>query len=353
MKQENNNAGTRKELDERIKNGDIAGIFFLYGDEEYMVDFYLNKLKSACGSEKSDNIFGGDFDVARFTDADFSPDALYTAMLACPVGSKHKFIEVRDANLSKSAGDKKSWSNIFNLESDCCVVFTKKGSDLKGDSTLTKSGGVFAVEFALNDTDSLAKWLKKIFSASKIEISAQNITYMLSFGARDMYGLKNEADKLINYKLYRAEPEISKTDIDLIVCKTNELQAFELANAILDGKFEKAVLILKKLEFLREEPVTVVSQIGRVFCDLKVLAEVKDSCYSDPKLIAKQIKMHEYRIKLYLAALAKTNRTNAGFIVKAIELAAECDIVLKSLYADGYIIIYNLIYNLWTLRTSI
>lgn len=363
-KQENNAAGnalgTRKELDEKIKNGDIAGIFFLYGDEEYMVDFYVNKLKAACGADKSDDAFGGNFDEARFTDADFSPDSLYSAMLAYPMGTKHKFIEVRDVNLSKSAGDKKIWSNIFNLESDCCVVFTKKGSDLKGESALgalKTSANLFTVEFALNDLESLAKWLKKIFSASKIEISPQNINYMLSFGARDMYGLKNEADKLINYKLYQntdgAEREVSKAEIDLIVCKTNELQAFELANAVLDGKFDKAVLILKKLEFLREEPVTIVSQIGRVFCDLKVLAEIKDAYYSDPKLIAKQIRMHEYKIKLYLAALGRNKRGNENFLVNAVELAAQCDIVLKSLYADGYIILYNLIYNLWAMRTSV
>jgi len=200
-------------------------------------------------------------------------------------------------------------------------------------------------EFKENPPASLIKWIKKIAASDKIEISDDNANFILSRTEPKMYPLKNELDKLINYAKCENRNTITKEDIELLISKKIEIEAFELTNAILDKKYGKAIESLNKLKNLKEEPVNVLGQIARYFYDLLLINMAVTSGSTDSFAVSKKTGVHEYKVKLTVNALRRY-KNPAEFINKSLELCRQCDVRLKSTQLPDYGLIENLLFNI-------
>ena len=345
-----------KILDEKIKSGKTGGIYCLFGEEEYMVDYYLNKLAG-------DPAAGGDggFDRAVFDPDNFDADLFADIIGSYPIVSDRKVAVIKNADGIKfKSGEKEK---LVRILSDCkenigdwaCVVFKMKDlsespPDKAEKSAGKKSGpGLTAFlkenaelfEFKPNPPASLIKWIKKIAASEQTEISEENAGYILERSEPRMYPLKSELDKLINYAKAEGRSQISKEDIELLVQKKLEMEAFELTNAILDKKYGKALESLEKLKNLREEPAVVMGQIAKYFCDLSAVHMAASSAF-DYLSISKKTGIHEYRVKLSLASLKKYGDP-ARFIDRSLELCRQCDKKIKSTSLDSFGLIESLL----------
>ena len=136
--------------------------------------------------------------------------------------------------------------------------------------------------------------------------------------------------------------EITKGDVELLLPKKIEMEAFELTNAILDKKYGKALGSLKKLKDQKEEPVAVAGQIAKYFMDLLAVHMAASSGDFDYFSISKKTGIHEYKVKLTLGSLKRYGNP-AGFIDKALDLCRDCDKKLKSTALDDFGLIENLL----------
>ncbi|MCL2095706.1 MAG: DNA polymerase III subunit delta [Oscillospiraceae bacterium] len=347
-----------KLIEEKIKSGKIPGIYCLFGDEEYMVDYYIKKILDGC---KADS-----FDVGIFDPDNFSLDLFRDSITSYPVMSDYKIIIVKNiGDIKFKSGELESLLDILNrykqdIEEYCCLVFKAKdlneAQNKQGKQTTRgkKSGlsltkylkeNADLFEFKQNPPASLIKWLIKIAASENIVLSPENAGYILTKTENKMYNLKNELDKLIRYSLGNNRNIIEKKDIDLLIMQKTELEAFELTNAILEKKYAKAIESLEKLKDSREEPVVILGQISRHFCDLVPVNLALASGISDSYAINKRTGIHEYKIKLILNSLKKYG--NPGeFINKSLELCRDCDVKLKSTSLDNYSLLENLLFNI-------
>ena len=338
-----------KILDERIKSGNIGGIYCFFGDEEYMADYYTKRIMACAGDDCA--VFDPDnFDLGLFRDSILSYSLSFGG---------YKLAAVKNCgNIKFKSGEKEELIKLLsydNIKEFACVIFkykeledTQSKSAGKGGKSLAeflkKNAELF--EFKINTPASLVKWIKNICKSENVEISDECAGYILSRGERQMYPLRNDIDKLIRYVQAERRGTVSRADIDELLPKKTELEAFELTNAILEGNYGNAFESLEKLRYFKEEPVVVLGQISRYFCDL-LLIELAGG--SDNALISRRTGMHEYKIRLSVNALRKYKEPGK-FIKAAINLCRDCDIKLKSTQLPGYNLLENLIFNIAQLK---
>ena len=349
-----------KILDEKIKSGKIGGLYCLFGDEEYMADYYIKRILDA---SKSD----GEFDCTVF-DADNFDINLFRDMLASyPVLSEYKIAVVKNAgDIKFKSGEKDELVGILSdyadvLKDYACVIFKYKvfaeteKPEKSEKSEKSKKNGKSLVgflkenaelfEFKENSPSSMAKWIKKICASENIEISDDNAEYILGRTEMKMYPLKNELDKLICFAKSENRKTISRNDIDILIAKKIDMEAFELTNAVLDRKYDKAFESLEKFKYFKEEPVNILGQLSRYFSDLMPVNIAMSSGISDNIAISKKTGIHEYKVKLTMQALKKY-KNPSEFINKSLNLCRECDVKLKSTLLPDYDLLENLIFSI-------
>jgi DNA polymerase III delta subunit len=220
----------------------------------------------------------------------------------------------------------------------------KSGPGLTG--FLKENAALF--EFKLNPNAALIKWIKKIAMSEQIEISDENAGYILERSEAKMYVQKGELDKLVRYAKSKNQNAVKKEDIDLLILKKVELEAFELTNAIMEKKYGKAFESLEKLKNLKEEPVVILGQLARHFSDLFAVNTAAASGMFDNFALSKKTGIHEYKVRLVLGSLKKYSDP-AAFIDKSLALCADCDKNLKSTSLDDFGLLKNLLFNICNL----
>ena len=354
-----------KIIDEKISSGKIGGIYCLFGDEEYMIDYYIKKFL-----DEFMKTGDSEFDCAVFDADNFDIDLFRDIISSYPVMSDYKIAVVKNADSIKfKSGEKEELIKILldykdDIQEYACVIFKLKslieaaktsaasatpslqkraGDNLSLPGFLKENADLF--EFKENPPASLIKWIKKIAASENTEISDENAGYILNRTEPRMYSLKNELDKLIRFAQAENRSIISKEDIELLVSKKTEMEAFELTNAILDKKYGKAIESLDKLRNLKEDPVNILGQISRYFCDLLTVNMATSSGLTDNYSISKKTGIHEYKIKLTVNSLKRYSNPNE-FINKSLDLCRECDLKIKSTGLPDYGAIENLLFNI-------
>ena len=365
-----------KLLDEKIKAKNIGGLYCLFGDEEFMVDYYIKRIR-----ESTD----GECDCAVFDADNFDLNLLKDMIMSYNMGGGYKIAVIKNAgDIKFRSGEKDDLIDTLadyagDIRDYACIIFkfrnlaeTEKSEKEKLDksdksekseksestgrkTSGKKSGGKSLIaflkenaelyEFKENNITSLIKWLKKICASEKIEISDENAEYILNRTDKKMYPLKNEIDKLINLAQSDKRSVITKEDIDTLIIQKIDMEAFEMTNAVLEKKYDRAAESLEKFRHFKEEPVAVLGQLSRHFCDLTPINTAMSSGMTDNVTISKKTGIHEYKVKLTMQAL-KRYKNPSEFINKALNLCRECDVKLKSTQLPDYDLLENLIFNI-------
>ena len=342
-----------KLLDEKIKSGKIGGIYCFFGDEEYMIDHYIKRILESFG--------GGELDCAVFDADNFDIDLFRDIISSYPVITDQKIAVLKNAGEIKfKSGEKDELIKMMAEYKDdikiyCCIIFkmktlsepgnprtvTKKTQGLSLTAFLKENAELF--EFKENPPGSLIKWLKKIAASENVEVSDETAGYLLDFAEMRMYPLKNELDKLVRFALAEGRNTVTKGDVEALVTKKTEMEAFEFTNALMDKQYGKAVESLEKLKNMKEEPEKILGQLARHFGDLLAVYTALSPGTADTYTISKKTGIHEYKIRLTVNALKKY-KDPAEFIKKSLEFCRECDLKLKSSPLPEYGLIENLLF---------
>ena len=115
----------------------------------------------------------------------------------------------------------------------------------------------------------LAEWVGKHFAHNGVSASPAFCATMLAFCGHSMFALANEVDKLSFYALSGGKTEATEADMRKVCTPAVEYDAFAFANALMDSNRELALAILADYKFRRMDPIAVLGNILRVFCDME------------------------------------------------------------------------------------
>lgn len=331
-----------------IKTTPRPGYLF-FGEEDYLKSFAL---KTAADAICPDPVFAA-FNIMKLDALDFTPQKLLDALMPMPMMADRKLILVSGLNFAsmrphdlddlcevlETASDYDYNTLILNIPADGLDPgFLPK----RPSATLTKlSSYLTPVYFERNTPARLAAWVGRHFAHNGVTASPQLCATVVEYCGRNMYLLASEVDKLCYYVLANGRTEPTEADLRLVCTPASEYDAFAFANAMMEGRREDALSILADYKFRRTDPLFILGDVIRTFCDLEsVSAMSRDS--ATPAEISSALRIHEYRVGLYQKSLRNISPDR---LRRALDACYEADAALK-LSPQGYTALERLICSL-------
>ena len=272
-----------EELEKELKDGILASIYLLFGEETFLLETNLKRIKRLFGETvKGINYILIDEESIENIISDIETPAF---------GYEKKLIVARNTGLFKS-GTKKQKESLSKLK-DKLNDYLKENSDIIKESVVI----VFVEEEAgksslLNTIDKLGKVckfeyqkpvqiqkrLKAICNSYKVDIDIPTMQYFIECCGTNMQELINEIRKLIEY--VGEGNSIKKEDIDKLSIKKIESIIFELTDNLGKKNVSKALEVLHNLIYAKEPVqkilITLYNHFRRLYLTKIAVQEKKD-----------------------------------------------------------------------------
>ncbi|MDQ5983065.1 MAG: putative protein YqeN [Eubacteriales bacterium SKADARSKE-1] len=335
---------TENDLNTQINSKNFKNLYFLFGEEKYLVNYYTDQLVSSIlGNNKND------FNFQTFKSLEEIVD-LETAVEALPLMSSVKCIKMVDLNIETLSQEnlKKFKEIISSLPETTTLIISQINVEvnLKKSSKwlsllklLSKHGDVLELKKLSKNflCKQIVSWTKNL----SCEISQKNAEILIDYAGENLIDLKSEIEKLC---AFCNSQEITAENIEMLVIKKLEANIFELSKAIANKNVTKALNILNVLFYKREEPIAILAILSSAFIDM-YRVKVGKSAGEKP---AKLADYFDYKGKAFKLDIADRNSYNLSLksIRKCINALLETDFKLKSSRVDNKILMEELIVKL-------
>lgn len=246
---------TIEELEAELKNKQLQSLYLLYGEELFLLESSLKKIKSNFGQMvKGINYILIDENNLNELISDIETPAF---------GYEKKLIIVKNSGIFKKEGKRKNIElsnlkerlntyindNINIIKSSVVLVFVEDEA-VKQDlfSTIEKYGVV--VKFDFQKPIQIEKRIKTICNSYKVNISQDAIKYFIESCGVNMQELINEIRKLIEYA--GENGTITKENIDKLTIKKLESVIFELTDNLGKKQIKEAIDVMHNLIYSKE-----------------------------------------------------------------------------------------------------
>lgn len=247
---------TIENLEKELKNEELQSLYLLYGEELYLLETILKKIKSLFGEAvKGINYIHIDETNCQELIADIETPSF---------GYEKKLIIVKNAGLLKKEGKRKNAElvalrekvnayikeNIEIIKTSVVLVFVEEEVDTKQElyTTLDKLGVV--CKFDYQKPIQIEKRIQAICKAYQVKIEASTLHYFIECCGTNMQEVINEIRKLIEYA--GEGGEIKKEDVDQLTTKKLESVIFDLTDSLGKKDISKALQVLKNLIYTKE-----------------------------------------------------------------------------------------------------
>ena len=256
------------ELKEQIKSNSFSNVYFIWGEEGYLKEFYAKKLKDKIVDPAFEDFNFHQYEAKNSTMDDILQDAQMLPMM-----SDYTFILVHDYPLDKSNEDIEALKEFFKDIPQSCVLvfwFDSIEIDIKKSSKWKTIEGLFAkagssVNLEKRSESDIAKLLVNSAKKRSCTISPDNARYLISVSGNDIQTLFSELEKICAYCSGR---EITKQDIDKLAVKSLQARVYDLSKFILAGNGDKAFSVLNTLFAQKEEPIAILAVISSCYIDM-------------------------------------------------------------------------------------
>lgn len=330
-----------------IKKDNILPVYFLSGNEEYLMKEAVEALK--------DKYIDKSFEALNYIIIDGKEKSFDDILNACetlPFMSEKKLVVIKDiseimeSNLNEL--DKTLSSYVENLDTYLCLIIMDRSNNFKKTTklykTINKLGGV--VEFNSLKGRELNTWVENKFKKNNKKISASNISYFIGQSSysdynsiKTLYDLENELTKVVDYT---SNNEVSKEDIDLVLTKTLDTNIFNLLGSINKRDSEEALKIFNEMYIAGEPVQKILSMIIRQLRLTLGYKLYKEKGYTDGE-IGDKLGIKPFELK---KIGKESNNFTEVQLNRALNYILELDIKQKTSSHDEKLALEMLIVNL-------
>ncbi len=300
-------------------------IYFYYGEEDFNIDAEINKLKSSLDKNFIDMSYKT-YDNPKFPE-------LISILRTQPMMFGKMLIVINCLEyFSKTFEDKEIkeiTSALENNSENLDIVFVAQlprdeGKKLDSRKKLFKLLSKYnALEFQTiptYKTTEIEAWTKKQAQSKKLKMSQDALTAIVSQVGNNLRQIDNELEKLkiVSYPDYLVTGEMVREN-----CISNE-DLFALSDYLMVGEKDSALKEYRKLldkKFCLEITSALQKMLGQW-----IVMKAKSSQLSAYEL-AKELGMNEYRVKITLQKLKKSNLRD---LVKLKENITEAEYKIKA-----------------------
>ena len=247
-----------EELEKQVNANNIKGIYLLYGEETYLLDQMLKKIKKQFG----ETVKGINYiqiyreNIESLISEIETPSFGFSKKLiiAQNTGIFKRESKDRINGVSKEIKDKINEylkDNISLIEESVQLIFIEETVEKNSIfNTIEKVGTI--CNFEEQKPFQIIKRLKHICELYKVKIDENTLQYLIESCGTNMQDLINEIRKLIEYAGKNAT--IEKQDVDKLCIKKIESVIFDLTDNLSQKNIEKAMEVLYNL-IASKEPI--------------------------------------------------------------------------------------------------
>ena len=251
-------------LNQDMKTGQLNHIYLLYGEEAYLRKQYKNRLKEAIIGDDSMNYHyyeGKGVTIGEVIDQ----------AETMPFFSEKRLILMENTGLFKGGGEELS-EYLKSPAQTVYFLFVETEVDKRSKLYKTVSAKGCAVEFGIQDENTLKRWVLGMVKRENKKISEPALNFLLEMTGTDMENIQKEMEKLFCYCM--DQDAITERDIVQICTKRISSHIFDMINAIADRKQKKALELYYELLALKEPPMRILFLIARQFNQLLLLKDL-------------------------------------------------------------------------------
>ena len=246
---------TVENLEKDLKQGNLNSIYLLYGEETFLLESCLKKIKNNFGERKEG--------INEIKLDDTNVNSIISDMETPAFGYEKKIIIVRNSGLFKKEGKRKTGvntklienvaryinENIEIIKEAVVLVFVEKEIEKNELYKEVEKNGIVCEFQELKPIQLIAR-IKAICKAYKVNIDDNTAKYFIECAGTNMQDLINEIRKLIEYG--GENSEITKKEIDLLCIKQLDSVIFDLTDNIGKKNVTKALQVLNDLLYQKE-----------------------------------------------------------------------------------------------------
>lgn len=314
-----------------IEKGDIKPIYLLYGEEDFLFEQIIGKLK--------ESLVAPEWQDFNYTNVDLLKIPLEVAVEETetyPFGAGKRLVVARNAYIFTAANIRHQVEH--NLDSlveylehptDFSVLvfivpYEKLDERKKIVKQISKMGRVLEAK-PLNH-DEWRSWVRRRVKEKGIQLEEQGMNLLFLYLPNNLRILESELDKLALFALDKPDGQITIHELERLVSRTVEGDVFALVDKVVRKDFHGAFEIYQELMKQNEEPIRILTLLARQV-RIIVQAKVLSSQGYSQKQIATQLKLHPYPVKL---ALEQGKGFKENELLQFLDNIAEADYLIKT-----------------------
>ena len=238
-----------KDLESDINNKTLKGIYILFGEEKYLQEEYLRRIKKTFG----DISLGINYILLD----ENSISSLISDIETPAFGYEKKLIVIRNSNIFKKDYKlpikdrfKEYVNENIDIINESCIIVFIEDTIHKMDLYKVVEKVATIVETKFMKPPEIRAKLKKICSMYKVNAIDNTLDYLIEISGTNMQDLINEIRKLIEYA--GESGEIKKEDIDKLSIKDVQAVIFDLTDYLGEKNIKKALSVLDDLIYNKE-----------------------------------------------------------------------------------------------------
>jgi DNA polymerase III subunit delta len=320
-------------LETSLKHGKFDPVYFLFGEEEFLIDEALERLTAAVVDEETRS-----FNYDLLHGSDITTNDIVERAAAYPLMAERRVVVVKDIDRTFSMRGKPDEHSPFarylaSPAPTTVLVMTAATSDFM---TKGKNGPGAKAPYNLVFNNAASVQFKKVYdrelpswTAGRIkgrgkEITPDAVELFVGYAGASLRVLNNEIEKLFTYVEDRKR--ITVEDVRSVVGASKVYNVFELQKAVGAKNLELSVEIAERMLGAGEPEQLILTMLTRYFTLLWRLVEIR-SRTKDQNEMARGLAISPFFINEYLAAL---NRYPMAHLRNAFESLLQADIALKT-----------------------
>jgi len=330
-----------KELKNAIKQQSTARLYFFHGEETFLLHHYLEQLKKLLVEELTES-----FNYHKLTSETFDLRTFADCVENLPMMAENTMVWVDEVDIFKlpESDREKIIEVISDIPEYCTVVFTYTSGPWKPDKRLKKLWDAVnkhgsLVEFAKQDQRDLIPWIQRHFASHQKKIDPQLCLYLIDITGGTMTALSGEISKIAAYS---GADTIVRSDIDAVTEPVLDAVVFQMTDLLGQGEYGPALLKLRTLFKMQQEPIAILGAVGGHFRRLATAKTLGDNNKGASELM-RLCGMSDYAARKNMAA---ASRFRSEFYRKAALLVMETDRKMKTSFDDPQRLLEQLVLSL-------
>lgn len=255
-----------RELKQDLKTGTPKRLYLFHGEEAFLRDYYLGKLKEAvlpAGLEE--------FNLHAAKGKECSVEWIAQAVDCLPMMSGRTLVLATDFDLfGQGERARERLLEILSALPDyCTLVFVYDLLPYKADGRsklavlLSREGTV--VDFQRQEQGDLTDWICRQFKKAGKTVDTEDARYLIFLCGDLMHDLAAEIGKAA---AFASAPRVTRGDIDAVAVPKTEAVVFQMTDALARKDFDKSASVLADLLHSQESSIMILSVMGKYFRQL-------------------------------------------------------------------------------------